>query len=101
VFFDDILSHPAIEIEKIITFSGIELPSRDKVLMCGETLRKMVLARYNFTVADYKNIFPQDMSILQSGLNALEEELTGTKMLTMYVKYILVCLFFQISLIFY
>jgi hypothetical protein len=83
VFIDDVLKRPYYELEKIITFSGIKMPERQRVIKSGNNLRNIL---ENKQYSQFSNISAiknnMDATTFQVAVEALREELTGTGYLT-------------------
>jgi hypothetical protein len=84
VFIDDVIKRPYYELEKIITFSGIKMPDRPRIIKSGKKLR--TLLKNNNDFSQYPNASAIKARIgaatFQAAVEALGEELTGTGYLT-------------------
>ena len=72
VYTDDVLTRPVFELEKIITFAGVSLPDRKKILKFGQQLRHKLTK--NLTK---RSDLMDSLKILSVGVDALEEEILG------------------------
>mmetsp|Transcript_1612 Transcript_1612/g.3025 ORF Transcript_1612/g.3025 Transcript_1612/m.3025 type:complete len:350 (+) Transcript_1612:123-1172(+) len=79
IFIDDVIRRPYYELEKIITFAGIKMPDRQRVIKAGKTLRKILKSNRYDQFANVSAIKQSiGMSPFEVALDALEEELVGT-----------------------
>lgn len=85
VFVDDVIKRPYYELEKIITFAGIKMPERQRVIKSGKLLRKILKSNqydlYSNLTAIKKSI---GLTAFQVAVDALAEELEGTAFLSKY-----------------
>lgn len=83
IFIDDIIKRPYYELEKVITFAGIKMPDRQRVIKAGKTLRKLMKTKQYDQFANISAIKRSiGLSSLQAAVDALEEELVGTGQLS-------------------
>lgn len=75
---------PGVELEKIITFSGLNLPSREYMMQLSQKLREGLyhntFINSSFLIQYLNN--ENSLQILHSAIQSLEEELVETNQLT-------------------
>jgi len=80
IYAEDLTDRPVGELEKILTFSDIPLPDRNRMFEYGERLRSEVASLFQADAAVMKE--KRDISLDKVLLSAYEEELDGTQMLS-------------------
>jgi hypothetical protein len=87
VFFEDLLDRPAVELEKIITFAGMDMPVREELLKYSQVMRQKLISTYSYVDKRYLGDPTQSILVnhtnLKSAIDAFEEELYETKLLSM------------------
>ena len=83
MFIEEVIRRPYYELEKIITFSGIKMPERQRVIKSGKKLREILKTNHFNQYTNLTGLHDiLDLNTFQVVVDALGEELSGTGFLT-------------------
>ncbi len=96
VFLDDIIQRPSLALEEILTYSGLSLPDRPTLLSLAtslklDLLKELSLFQYQNVTSLSSQLFStfhiqqtqEILSLYEKAIEAMREEITGTKSLSM------------------